>query len=275
MIDMVRINATGLLIAGLLAVGIFALVMALGDTIATLIASLQLFKKTSLLTDLEPERRRQQEAFDPYGVDHIPWDLIRLPAAALGVGLAALLFWERSPYMAVLGLAAGYVPSLVRVYLLRRAERRVATESRHFLHTLKGLVPAYGGFYPTLRAIADAQGGIVEERLKQHLSTRKNALEIMVALAHDLRSPTLESLAERLQEAQEGLDQPASVLGDALVRIEQETLHAAKEAIGSAPIRLLIPMLILMVPPILVLALYPAVARLMALISGPGPGVGW
>ena len=268
-------DTTGLLIGGLLGVGVFSLTVAFGDALATLVASLQLFKKTSLLTSLQPEGDGRQKAFDPYGVDHIPWDLIRLPAAALGVGLAALLLWERSPYMAVLGLAAGYVPSLVRLYLLRRAERRVAIESRHFLHTLKGLVPAYGGLYPALRAMADVQGGIVEERLKQHLSTRKNALEIMTALAHDLRSPALESLAERLQEAQEGLARPTRVLEDALERIEQETLHAAKEAIGSAPIRLLIPMLVLMVPPILVLALYPAVARLIALIGGTGPGVTW
>lgn len=269
------IDTTGLLIGGLLAMGVFTLTLAFEDVLATLVESLQLFKKTSLLTALEAQREDRHNAFDPYGVDHIPWDILRLPAAALGVGVAALLLWERSPYMAVLGLAAGYVPSLVRLYLLRRAKRRIAIETRHFLHTLKGLVPAYGGLYPALRAMADVQGGIVEERLKQHLSTRKNALEIMAALAQDLRSPPLETLAERLQEAQDGLDQPTKVLADALDRIQQETLRSAKEAIGSAPIRLLIPMLVLMVPPILVLALYPAVARLIALIGSTGPGMTW
>lgn len=269
------IDTSGLLIAGLLATGAFALILAFGDGIGQLVESLQLFRRTSLLPTLNAREEKTKRPFDPYGLDRVPWELIRLPAAAAGVALAALLFWERSPYLAVLGLAAGYVPSLVRLYLLRRAKRSVAIEVRHFLHTLKGLVPAYGGLYPALRAMSDVQGGTVEERLKQHLNTRKNALEIMGALAEDLRSPPLETLAHRLLEAQEGLDQPGRVLADALERLEQETLRAAKEAIGGAPIRLLIPMLVLMVPPILVLALYPAVARLMALIAGTGPGVSW
>ena len=269
------VNTTGLLIAALLGVGVFSFTLVLTDTIGQLVENLQLFRGTSLLARLSLPEDGQSRTFDPYGLDHIPWDLIRLPAAGLGVGLAALLFWERSPYLAVLGLAAGYVPSFVRLYLLRRAERRVSIEVRHFLHTLRGLVPAYGGLYPALRAMTDVQGGTVEERLKRHLGTRKNALEILESLATDLRSPPLETLAERLREAQEGLDQPAAVLADALERIEQETLLAAKEAIGSAPIRLLIPMLVLMVPPILVLALYPAVARLIAVIGGAGPGTSW
>jgi hypothetical protein len=269
------INTAGVLLAGLLAVGALNLVLGFGDTIGQLLERLFLFTRRPVLQIVEEREDGSREAFDPYGLDHVPWEILRLASAGAGVGFAALLFWERSPYLAILGLAGGYVPSMVRAYLLRRAKRRVDVEVRHFLRTLKGLVPAYGGLYPALRAVSDVQGGLVEERLKRHMRTGKNAIEILAALADDLRAEQLEILASRLQEAQEGLDQPDEVLRDALERIEQEVFRATKEAIGGAPIRLLIPMLILMVPPVLILALYPPVARMMALIAGAGPGVSW
>ncbi len=269
------INVAGFLVAGLIAVGVLNLTLGLGDAAGQLLERLLVFAHHPALQILSERDEEKPQTFDPYGLDHVPWEILRLASGGAGVGLAALLFWERSPYLAVLGVAGGYAPSMVRAYLLRRAQRRLDVQTRHFLRTLKGLVPAYGGLYPALRALSDVQGGMVTERLESHMRTGKNGIEVLAALASDLRVEQLEILSNRLYEAQEGLGQPDEVLRDALERIEQQAFRATKEAIGGGPIRLLIPMLILMVPPVLILALYPPVARMMALIAGAGPGASW
>jgi len=269
------VETAGFLIAGLLAVGVFSLVLGLSDGFRQLVRRLLLFTHRPLLRIPGAGEEEAEEAFDPYGLDRAPWEALRLVGAGVGVGMAALLFWERSPYLAVLGLAGGYAPSMVRTYLLHRAKRSVDVEVRHFLRTLKGVAPAYGGLYPALKALSGTQGGIIEERLQIYMRTGKNAIEMLAALAVDLHSQQLSVLATRLREAQEGLDRPGKVLEDTLQQLEREVFRAMKEAIGGAPIRLLIPMLTLMVPPVLVLVLYPPVARLIALISTGSGEPGW
>lgn len=215
-------------------------------------------------------------AFDPYGLDRVPWEALRLVGAALGVGLAAALFWERNPVLALVGLLGGFVPSLLRNYLLRRAQQLQEAQVRHFLRFLRSSSTLYGGIMPALRAVARYGQGVVLLRLQVQLRVALTADEALGRLAADLRSPTLQALTQRLSEAHDGRARPEDVLATLLTQAEQDALAAAKVAIGSAPMRLLIPMLILMVPPILILALYPPVARLLALLTTTGgAGVIW
>ena len=266
--------ALGLITAGLAAVGVFNVLMAFGDALGGLVTRTLLFARRPIAR-LWEERETEPESFDPHGLDRVPWEGVRVVAAGIGVVMAALLFWERNPYLSVLGLAGGYAPSMVRAYLLRRSRRRVAAQVRHFLRTLRGTVSAYGGLHPALTTLVGVQKGVLGERLALHLKSGGEAVDVLRALAADLRSDPLTRLAERLVEAREGMDAPERVVEDVLEQMEREAYREAKEAVGSAPVRLLIPMLILMVPPVLVLTLYPPVARLLTLIAGAGEPPGW
>jgi len=265
-------RALGLVIAALLAAGTANLVLGLGDGIGNIVERVLLFSRRGRVR-LRAEKERP---FDPYGLDDVPWDGLRLLAALAGVGLAGLLFWERSPYLAVLGLAAGYGPSLVRAYLLRRRREETDARIRHLIQALGGILPAYGGLVPALWAVASLMDDPVGRRLNAHLGAGKSGQEALEALAADFRSERLADLARALGEAGEGVQAPEQVLAEMLDRMQRDRLARAREAIGGAPVRLLIPMLFLLVPPILILALYPPVARLIALVSGAGTGtVGW
>jgi len=254
------------LFAGNLALAAIVLLWSLAQALLTALRRLRLLRGR---TWKAPQTQAAQ-TFDPYGLDTVPWEGLRLVGAALGCGLAAALFWERQPALTVLGLLGGFVPSLLRTYLLRRAQQLQEAQVRHFLRFLRSGSTLYGGLMPALRAVARYGQGLVQQRLQTHLRVALTADEALERLATDLRSPTLQALTKRLHEAHEGRARPEAVLNALLIQAEQDHLTAAKEQIGSAPFRLLIPMLILMVPPILILALYPPVARLIALITSTG-----
>lgn len=265
-----RPDLFGVLVASLAAVGAFNVLMSVADGVAAVLERLALFSRRRMWA-----RTARERPFDPYGLDAAPWDALRLAGALAGAGLAALLFWERSPYLAALGLAGGYVPSLARAYLLRRRKERVDGEIRHLIRALGGSLRAYGGLSPALTAVAALMDNPVGRRLAFHLGVGKSGQEALEALAADFRSERLAELARRLAEAGSGVRAPEQVLEEVVGRMERDSLARAREAIGAAPVRLLIPMLFFLLPPILILALNPPVARLMALLSGTGGAVGW
>jgi hypothetical protein len=123
--------------------------------------------------------------------------------------------------------------------------------------------------------MSSGEAGVAEQRLRQHLTTTKSAIDVVDALAADLRSPTLDALAQRLRWASQGVDESSGGLTDLLEDIEQENRRAAEQTVSRASVRLLIPMLITMVPPIVALVVYPAAGRLIPLIARLGPGPGW
>ena len=266
-----RVDPLGVLIAALAAAGGFNVMMSVADGMAMVLERIFVFSRRRLWIREQEDRAR----FDPYGLDHVPWDVLRLGAALAGVGLAALLFWERGPYLAALGLGAGYIPSLVRVYLLRRRMAVVDGQVRHLIRALGSSLRPCGGLSPALVAIAPLMDNPVGQRLAFHLGV-KSGQEALEALAADFRSERLAELARRLGEAGIGIRAPEEILQETMEAFQRDSLARAREAIGAAPIRLLIPMLFFLIPPILVLILYPPVARLIALISHAGSGgVGW
>ncbi len=214
--------------------------------------------------------------FDPYGLDAVPWEWLRLGGAVGGVALVWALVGERQPYLAVLGLLGAYAPSVVRGYLLRRGQHQIEAQVRYFLRFLGNATTIYGGLWPALQALGQFGGrALVLTRLRVQLRTAFSAEEALARLAAELRSPTLHALTRRLNELAGGRETPEAALLDLLGQAERSMLQAAKEAIGGAPLRLLIPMLIFMVPPVLILALNPPVAKLLALIGGVGGNAGW
>jgi hypothetical protein len=115
---------------------------------------------------------------------------------------------------------------------------------------------------------------VVKDRLGYHLerSFSTDPVEVIEALGEDMRSPEMERLLLGIRAARKGGVSYVEAIVMASEEAKERILEEARLAIEETPVRLLIPMLILLVPPILVLLLYPLVARLLALMAMPGTG---
>jgi tight adherence protein C len=229
--------------------------------------------QTLLALRLRGKRRRKEKPFDPYDVEKIPWALITLLSAAFGVFLAALLFWERNPFLSAVGLLASYFPHWARSYIIQRRKAENERAMRFLLMSLTDVFEAHGGLTPALLALASTPlRNRVMSRLAFHLGVGRNGTEAIAQLAKDFQSEVLGRVVERLKEAEEGLTTPKAILEEETARLGQESITSLREKIGRAPMELLLPSIFLLLPPILILALYPPVSRILALISGTGMG---
>lgn len=222
-----------------------------------------------------------QEEFtldDLYGLGDVPWNLWRILGALIGVFLAYLLFAERNPALATPGLAGVFVPRLVQHFLVQRRRADVDRQVRDFIFLLRPALGLRGGLRPALEEVAERLSpGVVRERLNFRLEQAfVTPVEIIEALAADLRSVEMDSLLLSIRAARQGGmsygEAVAWAAEDAAAHIREQ----ARMAIEETPVRLLIPMLVLLVPPILVLSLYPLIARLMATLAMPASvGTSW
>lgn len=228
-----------------------------------------------LSRDDEPANEFAQE--DLYGLRGIPWALWRIAGALAGALLAYLLLAERNPILAGLGLAGAFAPRLIRAYLVRRRKVDIDRQVRDLIFLLRPALSLRGGLRP---ALEDAGGrlepGVVRDRLQHHLE-RAFAIDpasVIEGLARDTRSVELDNLLLGIRAANKG----GMGFGEAVIRAAEEGGERIREeariAIEETPVRLLIPMLLLLVPPFLVLALYPLLARLLALLNAPVGGIG-
>jgi|GEM_PF-6029373 len=216
-------------------------------------------------------RKRPREQFDPYELGKLQWPLFFGLSIAFGVFLAFLLFGERHPALSALGVAAGYFPRWLRSYLTQKRKNENEMKIRLLLFSLADVLEAQGGLTPALMLLAQGNDR-VSRRLNFHLGVGRNGLEALKAVAEDFQSPRLKRVVERLEGAEEGLTTPEACLEEEVERMEQEFAMSIRERVGSAPMRILIPSLILLLPPILVLALYPPVTRILSVLSGEGMG---
>ncbi len=237
------------------------------EELARHITHLTLPRHRKVLEKLLGGRARQEEKFDPYGVAGVNWEMWRIAGAAVGYALAYAAVGN--PVVATFGLAGAFVPRLVEGFVVRRRRMEIAQQVREFIFLLRAALTMHGGLRPALEeTAASLEGGIVKERLAYHLERARLAEEVMARMASDLRSKELKALVERVKAARQGglgLEEAISMVAEELCR---EMVQEAEFAIREAPIRLLIPMLFLLLPPIFILALYPIVARLLALIGG-------
>ena len=222
----------------------------------------------------------QAEAFteeDLYGLRGIPWGLWRIAGAVVGTALAYLLLAERNPIFAVLGLAGAFAPRLLRAFLVRRRQVDVDRQVRDFIFLLRPALSVLGGLRPALEEVAERlEPGVVRERLRYHLERAFSVdpASVVQDLAGGIRSGELENLLLGITAAQKG----GMGYGEAVIRAAEEASERIREeariAIEETPVRMIIPMLLLLVPPFLVLALYPLLARLLALLSAPAGSAG-
>ena len=223
------------------------------------------------------ERTDEFTAEDLYGLRGVPWTLWRIAGAVIGTTLAYLLLAERNPLFAALGLAGAFAPRLLRAYLVRRRQVDVDRQVRDFIFLLRPALSALGGLRPALEEVAARlEPGVVRGRLHYHLERAFSVdpASVVQDLARDIRSEELENLLLGITAAQKG----GMGYGEAVIRAAEEASEHVREeariAIEETPVRMIIPMLLLLVPPFLVLALYPLLARLLALLSAPTGSAG-
>lgn len=266
----------GIVLAGAAALGTGSLTVWIAQTLRDVVRRYLRFRVSPIesLRELEvpTDEFAEEDLYDLHG---IPWDLWRVVGALLGVALSYLLLAERNPYMAVIGLGGAFMPRLVRSFLVRRRRGHIDRQIRDFIFLLRPAIGVRGGLRPALEDVCERlSSGVVKDRLGYHLerSFSTDPVEVIEALGEDMRSPEMERLLLGIRAARKGGVSYVEAIVMASEEAKERILEEARLAIEETPVRLLIPMLILLVPPILVLLLYPLVARLLALMAMPGTG---
>ncbi len=207
-----------------------------------------------------------------YGTDKINWAVVQMLCGVAGIVIASMVL----PFpTSIAGALAGFLPQWVRRYLERQGQARVRRQVRTFVDEL-GLLPLDAGLSPALAAFAEReQPGILHERLRLHVQAQRlggDALDVLRALAEDLRSDELRDLALKLDAARRGGESVEVALHEAADEMAAEMLAQARLAAKGAPNRMLIPALVTLFPPVLVLALYPAMMYLVDSLTNVGSG---
>jgi hypothetical protein len=150
---------------------------------------------------------------------------------------------------------------------------------RSLIFLLRAALSVYGGLRPALEEVARRlEPGVVQARLHHHLE-RSFAADPATAIEHlagDIHSAELDHLLLGITAARRGSMGYTEAVVEAADEAGKRINEQARVAIEETPMRLLIPMLLLLLPPFLVLSLYPLLARVLALLATPGsmPG-GW
>ena len=217
---------------------------------------------------------------DLYGLRGMPWPLLRVAGAALGVALVWMLLGERNPVLSVLGLGGLFAPRLLRAYLVRQGQIGIDRQVRNLIFLLRGALSVLNGLRPALEEVSRRlEPGVVQARLHYHLERAFAADPSVVIenLARDIHSEELDHLLLGITAARKGSMGYTEAVIEAADEAGERINEQARVAIEETPMRLLIPMLLLLLPPFLVLSLYPLLARVMALLSAPAGGAlgGW
>jgi tight adherence protein C len=206
----------------------------------------------------------------------LPRSLVPWMALAALAGLGATMALLDGPAR-VLGLAAGVTPILWKRRRLGQGRQEVRRQVAGLIEEMRLCLAFGGSLGPVLQALAaeERPEGIVYERLRAHrqllaLSGPEAALE---QLAQDTRSPELQLLLRRVRAARRGGASYADALRAAADEVAQEIARQAETEVEGAPLRLMFPMIVLLLPPILALVLYPPAYLLITSLTGMGPGV--
>lgn len=209
----------------------------------------------------------------------LPRNLIPQMALAALAGLATSWALLDGPTRGI-GLIAGILPLFWKRRRLAQARQEVRREVAHLIEELRLHLAFGGSLGAALGMLAQGQGeeppkGLVHTRLHalRDLITVSGPEAVLERLATELRSAELWLLLRRIGAARRG----GTAYSDALRASADEALaeinRQAWMEVEGAPLRLMFPMLVLLLPPILALALYPPAYALIAALSGAGPEV--
>lgn len=209
-------------------------------------------------------------------VQQIPWEQWRLVSGVIGVAVLLVILWDSEyVFMAIFGLAAAFVPSVIKSQMVQQAQWRLRLEIRDLVSELRlaralNVTVSQALEYLTLRPRERPSYFI--ERVRHHAERTLRLYgpeQMLQALADEFDSPDLRRLLTLLRAAMRG----GMSLGDALAHssesIAQSIRADAELSIEEAPTRLILPMLFALFPTIMTIAMLPAVSLLLTALTGP------
>jgi Flp pilus assembly protein TadB len=206
----------------------------------------------------------------------LPANLVPWMVLAAGVGLVVSLLALTGPAR-FLGLVGGVAPLLWKNRRLAQARLEVRREVHDLIEEVRLRMPLFGTLAKVLHSIIDEEReGIVYRRLSHYsqMIAMDGPEAVLERLAAELRSPELRMLMRRVRAARRGGTPYAEALDAASSEVVEEMQAAAEVEVAGAPLRLMLPMLVCVFPPVLALLLYPPAAALLAQVTGPRISVG-
>ena len=205
----------------------------------------------------------------------LPPNLTLWMIGAALIGLLASLLAIQGPAQ-MLGLAAGIVPIVWRRRRIVQAQLQVRRQVAELIEEIRLRLAFSGTLAAVLYVIADEpdRTGIVYDRLRLHRDrlALEGPEEVLKRLAEELRSRELKMLMARVRASRLGGVSYAEALRVAADDVAGEMVRQIEADVEGAPLRLVFPMLILLLPPVLALALYPPASLLLNALTGAGPG---
>ena len=215
-------------------------------------------------------RQARARREDPFGLDLLPWPLIR----AGGVVLLALIALATQPALLALAPAGWMLPELfLRRFLEARARSALRLEARDALMELRLLMAVGTSLGPALDIVARSGEGVLRRALREELGGDvygRLPEQVLREVAGKLGSAELRQALARLESAQRGTETYASALSEAVAEISERIAEEAEVAVEGAPTRFILPMLACLMGPLLVIAIYPPLAGVVASITGTG-----
>jgi hypothetical protein len=176
----------------------------------------------------------------------------------------------------MLGLMAGIAPIVWRRRRLAQARLQVRRQVAELIEDVRLRLAFSGTLAAVLSSLADEpdRTGIVYDRLRLHRDrlSLEGPEEVLKRLAEELRSRELKMLLARVRASRLGGVSYAEALRVAADDVAGEIVRQIEADVEGAPLRLVFPMLVLLLPPVLALALYPPASLLLNALTGAGPG---
>jgi hypothetical protein len=216
------------------------------------------------------EQERQELQVMLYGWAGQDMQLLQLIVGGCGVLLVFLVF-PTMPLLSPFGAALYFAPRILANQERERAKWRYLRQVRHLVDHLRLASDLNQSLTWGLRGAVDSVAPgkyLVFDRLRYHLE-RQGALEgPLVALRQVCREfhlPELEDLTDRLESARDGDEHVLRrTLHEATEDISQEIARQLLLHIEVAPVRLLMPIVMGLFPPVMLLAFYPTLSFFMA-----------
>jgi len=263
-------------VASLAGAGVWLLLMALGQTLVSLIGRVRLYRQARAEQLLARYRTTVLAAAALpdhvlYGYPDVSWSALGLSLAAVGIlGLLPVLGFPGALVAVVLERA----PALVRGQLVREGRARLRLRIRDFVDDLREAVAIHGSLGKALDALVATQGertdaiALALARRARSRSAQLSADQVLDGMATDLKSPDMREVAAQVRLALAGgmdLAEALSAVADTLSEVIAAEVNVRLQA---APNTYVLPMVLFMFGPLLILMLYPVALRVVALITG-------
>jgi hypothetical protein len=271
----VQILALG--VAGLAGAGAWLVLAALGQTVASLVSRMRLYRRARAAAQLARYRAAPTIAALP---DHVLYGYPALAWPALGIGLAVIGCLALLPVLGFPGALVAVVleraPYLVRGQLTREGQARLRLRIRDFVDDLREAVAIHGSLGKALDALVATQDertdaiALALARRARSRSAQLSADQVLEQMAADLKSAAMREVAAQVRLALAGGMDLAAALAAVADTLSEIIAAEVNVRLQAAPNTYILPMVLFMFGPLLILMLYPVALRVVALITGGG-----